>query len=187
MNSSAPEIENDRDVKAEGRFLKQVVVFELGDQAFAADVRNVREIIRLEEVRPIPQTPKALLGVSTIRGEILPVIDLAEYLKIQSDLPGEQKKLIVLEFAGQKTRTGIAVDNVRRIYNITEDQLDYSLQGSFMGENLTCVIKQDGENILVPDFIRIIEAFRLETLRLSQEAARVASCEEEDGEEPSAE
>lgn len=177
MNSSAPETTDKGKSMEYGKDLRQVVVFELGDQVFAADVGNVREIIRLENVRPIPQTPKALLGVSTIRGEILPVIDLAVYLRVGSDLPVNQKKLMVLEFEGLKSRTGVAVDNVRRIYNVSEKQLDYSLRGSFMGENLTCVIKQEGENILMPDFRKIIEAFKLETLRLSQEAARDASCE----------
>lgn len=157
--------------------VRQVVVFELGDQAFAADVATVREIIHFEGIRPIPHTPASLLGVTTIRGEILPVIDLAVFLKIGSDLPTEEKKLIVVEFVEQNIKAGVAVDNVRRIYNISEDQLDYSLKDIFLGESLTCVIKQEEENILMPDFQKIIEAFKLETLRLNQEAAQEASCE----------
>ncbi len=176
MKSLTSERGQSEKIQKQGETMMQMVIFELGEQVFAADVSSVREIIRLEEVRAIPQTPAALLGVSTIRGEILPVIDLAEFLKIESSLSVDQKKLIILEFGEQGIRTGIAVDNVRRIYNVSEKQLDATLKGTFLGENLICVIKQEGENILMPDFQKIIEAFKLETLRLNQEAAKEACC-----------
>lgn len=177
MNSLSSETERKEQTEQKSKILKQVVVFELGEQVFATDVSSVREIIHLEQIRPIPQTPAALLGVSTIRGEILPVIDLAEYLKIDTSLSKGQKKLIIVEFNENGIKAGLAVNNVRRIYNVFEEQLDYTLKGTFLGENLTCVIKQEGENILMPDLQKIIEAFKLETLRLSQEACQEASCE----------
>lgn len=177
MRSLGSERRHGEKTENKGVPVRQVVVFDLGDQAFATDVSTVREIIHFEGIRSIPHTPASLLGVTTIRGEIIPVIDLAEFLKIESSLSTEEKKLIIVEFSGQEIKAGIAVDNVRRIYNIPEDQLDYSLKDIFLGESLTCVIKQEEENILMPDFQKIIEAFKLETLRLNQEAAQEASCE----------
>jgi two-component system chemotaxis response regulator CheV len=170
------------DEKDDGRAtgeLRQVVVFSLGEEVFAAPVEIVREILRWQGVRPVPHAHHSLLGVSTIRGEVIPVIDLAAFLEIEGAVPTDQKKLIVLEFAtGQKV--GLAVDGVRRIYNIPLDQMDYTLKGTFLGDYLECVIKQEEENILLPDFEKIVAAFRLENLRLSRERAEEVRIDAED-------
>jgi two-component system chemotaxis response regulator CheV len=147
---------------------RKVIVFMLAEQPYAVSVEQVREIIRWPGVRPVPQTHPAFLGVSSVRGEVLPVIDLAAFLGIQSDLPAEQKKLILLEIREQGLKLGLAVDHVHRIYTIDDDQVDTSLVGTFLGENLTSVIKQDGENILLPDFGRILSSLQAEALRLSK-------------------
>jgi len=148
----------------------KVVVFLLADQPYAVPVSQVREIIRWPGVRPVPQTHPAFLGVSSVRGEVLPVLDLAAFLGIQSAVPLEQKKLILLEIPEEGLKLGLAVDHVHRIYTVEDDQIDQSLVGSFLGENLVSVIKRDGENILVPDFRRILTSLREEALRLSKPA-----------------
>ncbi len=134
----------------------QVVAFTLGDQNFAVNVNKTREILRWQTIRPLPESHAALLGVATIRGEVIPVVDLGGFLGIESNVALEEKKLIVTEFEGKKA--GFAVDGVRRIYNITSSQLDSTLTGSFMSENLLYVIKMDEENVLMLDFERILQA-----------------------------
>lgn len=90
-------------------------------------------------------------------------------MKIRSEVPLKEKKLIILDLEGQ-LKVALAVDSVRRIYEITEDQLDFSLKETFLGEHLACIVKQEGENVLLPDFEKIIKAFKLENLELSQKA-----------------
>jgi len=153
----------------------KVVVFLLADQPFAAPVDQVREIIRWPGVRPVPQTHPAFMGVSSVRGEVLPVLDLAAFLGIRSNLSAEQKKLILLEIPEEELKLGLAVDHVHRIYTVDREQVDNSLVGTFLGENLVSVIKRDGENILVPDFRRILNTLREEALRLSKTASPAAS------------
>lgn len=147
----------------------KIIIFDLGDQTFAVDVTLVREILKFQETRPVPHTPPSFLGVCTIRGEVIPVIDLGTFLKIRSEVPLKEKKLIILDLEGQ-LKVALAVDSVRRIYEITEDQLDFSLKETFLGEHLACIVKQEGENVLLPDFEKIIKAFKLENLELSQKA-----------------
>lgn len=166
------------DEKASGRDTRQVVVFDLGSDTFAAPVEIVREILRWQGTRPVPHAHHSLLGVSTIRGEVIPVIDLAAFLDIEGSVEVEQKKLIVLEFATGR-KVGLAVDGVRRIFNIPVEQMDDTLKGSFLGDYLECVIKQEGGDILLPDFEKIVAAFRLENLRLGRERAQEVGLEPE--------
>jgi two-component system chemotaxis response regulator CheV len=133
----------------------QVVVFLLGSQYFAINVDKTREILRWPGVRDVPQTHPAMIGITTIRGEIIPLIDLRTYLDITASVEREESKLIVAEF--NKMKLGFVVDAVDRIYRINSDELDASLTGTFLGENALYVIKREGRNILLLDYERIVQ------------------------------
>ena len=133
----------------------QVVVFLLGNQYFAINVDKTREILRWPGARDVPQTHPAMMGITTIRGEVIPLIDLRAYLDITPGVELENAKLIVAEF--NKMKLGFVVDGVDRIYRINSDELDASLTGTFLGENSLYVIKREGRNILLLDYERIVQ------------------------------
>lgn len=54
----------------------EVVVFELGREPYALEMHHVREVVPLKDLAPVPFTPAFVLGVTSVRGEIVPVIDL---------------------------------------------------------------------------------------------------------------
>jgi two-component system chemotaxis response regulator CheV len=133
----------------------QVVVFLLGNQYFAINVDKTREILRWPGSRDVPQTHRAMKGITTIRGEVIPLIDLRTYLDITPGVELDNSKLIVAEF--NKMKLGFMVDAVDRIYRINSDELDASLTGTFLGENSLYVIKREGRNILLLDYERIVQ------------------------------
>lgn len=133
----------------------QVVVFLLGNQYFAINVDKTREILRWPGVRDVPKTHPAMKGITTIRGEVIPLIDLRDYLDITPGVDLEQSKLVVAEF--NRMKLGFVVDAVDRIYRINSDELDSSLTGTFLGENALYVIKREGRNILLLDYERIVQ------------------------------
>lgn len=133
----------------------QVVVFLLGEQAFAINVDKTREILRWTGVRPVPQSHPAMLGITTVRGEVIPLIDLRTYLAIDSERERDLDKVIVAEF--NKMKLGFVVDGVERIYRISSEELDSTLSGNFLGDDALYVIKREGRNILLLDYERIVQ------------------------------
>jgi two-component system chemotaxis response regulator CheV len=148
-------VQNEKILTEVGTNEWQVVVFLLGEQYFAINVDKTREILRWPGSRDVPQTHKAMKGITTIRGEVIPLIDLREYLDIKPGVELESSKLIVAEF--NKMKLGFMVDGVDRIYRINSDELDASLTGTFLGENSLYVIKREGRNILLLDYERIVQ------------------------------
>lgn len=148
-------MDNERILTEVGTNEWQVVVFLLGNQYFAINVDKTREILRWPGVRDVPQTHPAMLGITTIRGEVIPLIDLRVYLGIEQKAELENSKLIVAEF--NRMKLGFVVDAVDRIYRINSDELDASLTGTFLGENALYVIKREGRNILLLDYERIVQ------------------------------
>jgi len=62
----------------------QLVAFKLGREEFAFQMDRVREILRVTRPSEVPGTPKHVLGVLTVRGNILPVIDLRVMLGLNN-------------------------------------------------------------------------------------------------------
>ena len=133
----------------------QVVVFFLGDQSFAINVDKTREILRWPGCRVIPESPRAMIGITSVRGEVLPMVDLRVFLGIESKTELEQCKVIIAEF--NEVKLGFVVDAVERIYRINSEDLDSSLTGKYLGEWILYVIKRDARNVLLLDYEAIVQ------------------------------
>ena len=94
-------------------------------------------------------------GITTIRGEVIPLIDLRLYLNVESEIELEDSKVIVAEF--NRMKLGFVVDAVDRIYRVKSEELDASLTGTFLGQDALYVIKREGRNILLLDYERIVQ------------------------------
>jgi chemotaxis signal transduction protein len=80
----------------------------LGGESYAVAVENVIEVAELGMLSPVPGADATVLGVRNLRGEVLPVFDLASVLGIRGDsLP---KRLLVTEHGS--LRAGFAIDEV---------------------------------------------------------------------------
>jgi len=99
----------------------QLIVFNLGDEEFGTDITQVREIIRLGPITPIPDSPDFIKGVTNVRGEIAVVIDL----KARFFLPGKEgveSKHIVMTEQG-KNIFGLMVDEVSEVLRIPKTEI----------------------------------------------------------------
>lgn len=54
----------------------QYITFQLGDELFAIDVAQVREILELSTITKVPTAPGYMRGVVNVRGKAIPVVDL---------------------------------------------------------------------------------------------------------------
>lgn len=133
----------------------QLVVFVLGDQSFAINVDKTREILRWPGCRAIPDAPAALIGITSVRGEVLPMVDLRVFLGIQPVSPIEQSKVIIAEF--NEVKLGFVVDAVERIYRIKSEDLDSTMTGKYLGDWILYVIKRDTRNVLLLDYEAIVQ------------------------------
>jgi purine-binding chemotaxis protein CheW len=76
--------EQSREAAGKGGEVHQLVSFQVGGEEFAFPMEQVREILRVETPKEVPGAPDHLLGVSTVRGQILPIVDLRRLLRLSS-------------------------------------------------------------------------------------------------------
>jgi purine-binding chemotaxis protein CheW len=79
----------------------------IGPEDYALPVESVTEVAELGEVTPVPGAPAGVLGARNLRGQVLPVIEMATVFGLAS---GSPNRLVVAEHDGR--RAGLAVDAV---------------------------------------------------------------------------
>jgi purine-binding chemotaxis protein CheW len=86
----------------------------LGKESYAVAVEHVIEVAELGELSPVPGAQDSVLGVRNLRGDVLPVFDLASVLGIAGD--GDPPWLLVTEHGS--LRAGLAIDEVTDVGTI---------------------------------------------------------------------
>jgi len=85
----------------------RLLVFRIGNERFGLDLRSVDEVIDAPAVQPIPDAPATILGIATIRGELITLYDPRPLLRVQGSLDGA-----ALLFERDDRRVGVAIDDV---------------------------------------------------------------------------
>jgi chemotaxis signal transduction protein len=108
--------------KAAGREGKYLV-FMLADERYAVSVLDVKEIIRMLPIVPMPRMPDYYRGVVDLRGRVIPVLDLRGKFGMPSKDYDERTCIVVVEIAarGGSALVGVAVDSVLEVSDIREE------------------------------------------------------------------
>ncbi|MHB8136577.1 MAG: chemotaxis protein CheW, partial [Anaerolineaceae bacterium] len=73
----------------------QMVVFKLSNEEFAVEVSSVEAIIKLQAITKVPHAPAHVVGVTNLRGNIVPVIDLKKRLSLPATENSQDTRIIV--------------------------------------------------------------------------------------------
>jgi purine-binding chemotaxis protein CheW len=106
------------------------LTFALGREKFAISVLQVREILGLQSITRLPQTPAHVKGVMNLRGKLIPVIDLRLKFGFAGQDPTPRTCIIVVEIevvhgdgAGCSALTGIVVDEVAEVVTLQAGEI----------------------------------------------------------------
>jgi len=102
------------------------LVFHLGREEFGIQVLKVREIMGIQDITAVPQTPSYVKGVINLRGKVIPVVDL----RLKFGLPEleytQRTCIIVVQIKGEAglMLMGIVVDGVAEVLNLAETDIE---------------------------------------------------------------
>jgi len=110
---------------------EQVVEFVIGNERFAVDLFDTREVINTPDVTPIPNAPPFVTGMIDLRGVITTIIDLREMMHITRESTGKkQSRVIVLDKTVSEKMIGILVDDVSSVTTYSKEDIDQDAQSS---------------------------------------------------------
>lgn len=115
--------ETNRDVEQE---LQQYLTFMIGGEEYAVSLLKVKEIIEYDVVTEIPKTPEWVRGVINLRGNVVPVIDLAVKFRLAPSVAGKQTCIVITEVQceGEATVMGVMADSVRQVIDLKPQEIE---------------------------------------------------------------
>ena len=140
----------------------EILLFSLGTdtrtgrrETFGINVFKVREVMRTPSITAAPDMPSAVKGMVSLRGVLVPVIDLAEYIGIQPESPREV--MIVTEYNGHTQ--GFLVESVDTILRLDWAQMrvpPQMLTANLGGLVVAVTELTDGRLVMMLDVERIL-------------------------------
>lgn len=145
---------NSRNLASPGQYL----TFILRGQSYAVPIESVREINRMCEIAPVPQTPPYVAGVINLRGKVIPVIDLR--LRFDFPLSTITKESCIIVIESKHGQVGTIVDAVSGVVDLRQDEIE---PPPHLGndENLSFIIgmgKTAQEVIILVDTVHALES-----------------------------
>ncbi len=95
---------------------QQMVTFELDKEEYASNIGDLREIIKIRNIVPIPGAPGFIAGILNIRGQIVVVIDLEKRFSLKREHKIAPQHIIVAEV--ENTVFGVIVDEVTGVLRV---------------------------------------------------------------------
>ena len=149
---------------------RQLVVFDLNDEAYGVDISQVREIIRMQEITRVPRAPEFIEGVINLRGKVIPVVDLRARFSMPDTDRNEEHRIVVVDVDGQDI--GMVVDAVTEVSRIPSSSIEppSSVITTDDSEYLTGIVKTDDKLIILLDIAKVISDSEATALAEVQES-----------------
>ena len=109
-----------------------VLAVTAGSEVYGFPLSAVREILVPPPIAEVPRAPEAVLGVISVRGQIVTLVDLPRLLDLEAE-QGEGDGRVLLVDNGEEL-IGVAVDQVIQVYRMEQEQIEYA---SAMGAELS--------------------------------------------------
>jgi purine-binding chemotaxis protein CheW len=104
----------------------QYITFKLGDELFAINVAQVREVLELTQITKVPSAPEYMRGVVNVRGKAIPVVDLRLKFGLAQAADTVHSRIVVMELAldGETAVLGGIADSVHEVIELEPAQIN---------------------------------------------------------------
>jgi purine-binding chemotaxis protein CheW len=145
--------------------LNQYLTFKLGEEMFAIDVSQVREILDVTTITKVPRAPDFMRGVINVRGSVVPVVDLRLKFGMTTTERTKDTRIVVMEIAleGNLSTIGTLADAVHNVMDIEAGSIEPApkVGAKWNTEFIHGIGKHNDEFIIILNVDRIFSAEEL--------------------------
>jgi purine-binding chemotaxis protein CheW len=137
---------------------QQIIVFKLDDKLYGVNIGQVREITRIGEISPVPNSPEYIEGVTNLRGQVTTVVDLRKRLGMPAKQFDKQSRMMVVE--SQSNSQGMVVDSVAEVTMIPNADIEETPEIARSQDQsiyIKGIGKKDNKLIILVDLHELLE------------------------------
>lgn len=133
----------------------QMLTFSLGNVSYGVNVHQVREVKNFEGVTPVPYAPDYVKGVTNLRGEVIPVIDLRKRFGMVEKNTDDAGIMVIVQ---DEHPTGVMVDSVMEVLTLSRKDIETNQNAwaTTRSDAVLGVAKHDKDLIILLDLMKIV-------------------------------
>ncbi|RUM56986.1 MAG: hypothetical protein DSY40_01365 [Nautilia sp.] len=124
--------------------MSEIAVFKIGNEEYAFDIEEVQEIIRYDEITPVPESPDFIEGILNLRGAVISIVNLPERLGFEKNIT-DKTKIIVCAVKNEKI--GFIVDDVSEILFVEDEYISKSTNEEALFDEV--INLDDGKRVIL--------------------------------------
>jgi purine-binding chemotaxis protein CheW len=101
----------------------EYLAFGLAGETYAVRIAQLAEILRPPPITEVPRAPKTVLGVISVRGKLVTVLDLRRRLRL-AEAPIDRRSRILLVDSGAGEQLGLLVDEVQQVWRLALEEIE---------------------------------------------------------------
>lgn len=99
------------------------VLFRLDSEIYGINVKKIREVLRVGQIRNVPGAPSNIIGVINVRGVIVTVVDTRRFYGLSSKVVDDYSRIVIVELDEDRA-VGLMVDQVQEVKDIPESRVE---------------------------------------------------------------
>lgn len=103
----------------------EYLAFRLGEDVYAGPVSLIREILKPPPLTPVPRAPFAVMGIVSVRGQLVTVVDLRRRLRLPESSTTRRSRVLLVNPHGVEM-LGLYVDEVLQVYRLADDDIEHA-------------------------------------------------------------
>lgn len=128
--------------------VKEIVQFFLSGKKYAVELKNMQGIENYSPITEVSDAAATMLGVVTIRGEVIPVINIKACLNLEpAPITGETKYVVLRTIYGKMALVADDVGDISRLTEEDSNDCPFLIQGAETG--YVSFVAKDGRNLVL--------------------------------------
>ena len=135
---------------------EHLVIFSLGKELYGVTIHSVESIIKIQAITEVPRTASYVLGVTNLRGTVVPVLDLRKRFSLQFAETTPNTRIIIINADGSKV--GIVVDEVTEVLKVAQLSIQppppmaTTIESAF----ISGIAKINGRLVILLDLVKVL-------------------------------
>jgi purine-binding chemotaxis protein CheW len=138
--------------------MMKIVAFKLGKEEYGLDIHHVQSIERINHVTRVPNASVFVKGVINLRGNVTPIIDLANMLGLGQTQYTDNTRVIIIN--GGESQLGFIVDETSDVLNVTKESIELADNSGFESEYFQGIAKIDGRLIILLNLEQLLKVLQ---------------------------
>lgn len=143
---------------------EEFLIFSSGGELYAVEIKNIREVVKLRGITEVPKTPPYILGICSVRGNIVPLLDLRKRMNLTQKAVDIKENSKIIIFSFQRDLVGMIVDEVKGVKRILREKMEPipPTLPQEQAEFFQCLIRDGNEIISALNIKKVFEFLREE-------------------------